>query len=241
MSIEGFDLLTSLDEYVEMERVAPNGFTTPRIPLKWKCHRCGNVFAQYMYLYGREPRCLKCNPLLYNKVDSNEEIDLFNFVASIDGSKYDCFRHSYWNWNLLSNGKLIDIVCISKDTEKPAIAFEFNGLYWHSVMNKDLGYHLMKTKLCEDTGVKLIHIWEDEWLSKKDELKDFLQKVMRDDYHVSTAEDTVVLDRSRLCKLWVPNGFTIVGETRPEIHVHMLEDAKRYPIEDCGKLVCRRM
>ena len=49
------------------------------------------------------------------------------------------------------------------------LAIEFNGLYWHSELNgKDKNYHLNKTKLCEEKGIQLIHIFEDEWLKKRD-------------------------------------------------------------------------
>ena len=142
--------------------------------LTWRCKKCGDVFDQFLFQYGRTPRCLKCNPLLYNRTDSQEEIDLFNFLAAIDGSKYECLRHSYWNWNLLDNGKLLDIVCIDKENKEPKIAVEFNGIYWHSISNKDPGYHLMKTKKCEELGIKLIHVWEDQWINDKDRVKAFL-------------------------------------------------------------------
>lgn len=43
------------------------------------------------------------------------------------------------------------------------LAIECNGLYWHSeTMGKDRLYHLNKTKLCEDKGIRLIHIFSDE-------------------------------------------------------------------------------
>ena len=241
MDIAGFDLLTSLDEYVEMERVAPYGFTTPRIPLKWRCHACGNVFTQYLYLYGGSPRCLKCNPLIYNRVDSQEEIDVFNFVASVNGSKYDCFRHSYWNWSLLNNGKLIDIVCLDRDTQKPKLAIEFNGIYWHSVQNKELGYHLMKTKMCEEAGIKLVHIWEDQWINENSNVKAFLEKAMQDEYVIDTSNDMIELDRSQLCKLWVPAEYEIIDELPPTITVHIAKDTKQYAVEDCGKLICKKI
>jgi hypothetical protein len=50
------------------------------------------------------------------------------------------------------------------------LAIEFNGLYWHSEMGggKLEHYHFNKTLLCEKNGIKLIHIFEDEWLFKKD-------------------------------------------------------------------------
>lgn len=44
------------------------------------------------------------------------------------------------------------------------IAFEFNGLYWHSeASGKDKNYHYDKWKKCFDKGIQLITVWEDDW------------------------------------------------------------------------------
>lgn len=43
------------------------------------------------------------------------------------------------------------------------LGIEFNGLYWHSDIYKDKKYHLKKTKYYNEIGIKLIHIYEDEW------------------------------------------------------------------------------
>lgn len=52
------------------------------------------------------------------------------------------------------------------------IAIEYNGLFWHSEANgKDAGYHLMKTKMCEEKGVRLIHLMEDEWRDQTEQCK----------------------------------------------------------------------
>lgn len=50
------------------------------------------------------------------------------------------------------------------------IAIEFNGLYWHSEYagGKTEHYHLNKTKLCEQNNIHLIHIFEDEWVNKRE-------------------------------------------------------------------------
>lgn len=47
------------------------------------------------------------------------------------------------------------------------LAIEFNGTYWHSAYYKDKTYHYNKSKLCEDKGIRLIHIWEHEWENDK--------------------------------------------------------------------------
>jgi hypothetical protein len=48
------------------------------------------------------------------------------------------------------------------------LAYEYNGLYYHSEkMGKNRWYHLNKQKLAEENNIKLIHIFEDEWINKK--------------------------------------------------------------------------
>ena len=43
------------------------------------------------------------------------------------------------------------------------IGFEFNGLYWHSEKYKDKNYHLNKTNHFKEKGIRIIHIWEDDF------------------------------------------------------------------------------
>jgi hypothetical protein len=47
------------------------------------------------------------------------------------------------------------------------LGIEFNGLYYHSNKFKDKNYHLNKTKYFEERGIRIIHIWEDDWNYKK--------------------------------------------------------------------------
>lgn len=47
------------------------------------------------------------------------------------------------------------------------IAIEFNGLYWHTTEYVDKNQHLEKTKMCEEKNIRLIHIFEDDWLLKR--------------------------------------------------------------------------
>ena len=70
-------------------------------------------------------------------------------------------------------GKELDIYVPSKD-----LAIEFNGLYWHSEKYLPNNYHINKTELCESKGIQLIHIFEDEWLHKKDIVKSRLRNLL---------------------------------------------------------------
>ena len=48
------------------------------------------------------------------------------------------------------------------------IAIEYNGLRWHSEeFTKDKYYHLKKMEMCKEKNIKLISIFEDEWIHKK--------------------------------------------------------------------------
>jgi hypothetical protein len=70
------------------------------------------------------------------------------------------------NNNTLLDKKEIDIYIPSKK-----IAIEYNGLYWHSDKFKEKNYHLDKTEKCEQLGIRLIHIFEDELTHAPDIVK----------------------------------------------------------------------
>lgn len=67
----------------------------------------------------------------------------------------------------------LDIIIPSKK-----IAIEYCGLYWHSEKYKDKSYHLNKLNRCKDIGYRLITVFEDEWLSKKDIVKSRLLNIL---------------------------------------------------------------
>lgn len=71
--------------------------------------------------------------------------------------------------------KEIDIKIENKD-----IAFEFNGAYWHSEVNLKMTnrYHLNKTNLCKEVGLRLIHIFDFEWQNRKNQLKSLIRSIL---------------------------------------------------------------
>ena len=58
------------------------------------------------------------------------------------------------------------------------VAIEFNGIYWHSDLFKDKNYHLRKKEVCEENGINLIHIWEDDWIYKKEIVQSRLYNIL---------------------------------------------------------------
>ncbi len=58
------------------------------------------------------------------------------------------------------------------------IAIEFNGVHWHTEKyGKGKEYHLNKTKLCQKKGYRLIHIFEDDYITNKDMILNFLKHI----------------------------------------------------------------
>ena len=61
------------------------------------------------------------------------------------------------------------------------LAIEYCGLYWHSEKFIDKNYHLNKLKLCNDNNIRLITIFEDEWINKKNIIKNKLKSILNID------------------------------------------------------------
>jgi hypothetical protein len=107
-------------------------------------------------------KCPKCA----NNSKSKYEEEIDNFIKSLG------FETTRNNKKIL-NGLEIDIFIPSKN-----IAIEFNGLYWHSEIYLENNYHLKKTELCENNNIRLLHIFEDEWVEKSDIVKSRIKNIL---------------------------------------------------------------
>jgi hypothetical protein len=101
-----------------------------------------------------------------SNVISKSENEIKDFITSL-------------NIPFISNDrKLIYPLEIDIYIQDHNLAIEFDGLYWHSELHKPNNYHVNKTELCQKQGVQLIHIFEDEWLFKKDIVKSRLKNIL---------------------------------------------------------------
>lgn len=90
--------------------------------------------------------CPKCSHQV-----SKWEKEVYDFLLSLG---IECEQS---NRSILG-GKEIDIFM-----PKYNIGIECDGLRWHNELYRDKDYHLSKTNECKEHGVRLIHIFEDEW------------------------------------------------------------------------------
>lgn len=132
---------------------------------KFQCKKCNDVFEDNID-GGRIPRCWKCYPYVRSRIES----DIIDYIKTLLPS-FEILRN---NRGVLSDNKELDIYIPDKK-----IAIEYDGLYWHSEASggKDKNYHLNKTVECKNKGIRLIHVFEDEWLNKQDIVKNRLRHI----------------------------------------------------------------
>lgn len=113
----------------------------------WKCKTCGKVFKHYYY--GLIPLCRDCHPINFRGTQK----ELYEILSKV-----------YKDEILTDCRDIISPLELDFYFPKLKLAIEFNGTYWHSDEYKsDVNYHLKKTLMCEEKGIRLIHIWEYDW------------------------------------------------------------------------------
>ena len=102
--------------------------------------------------------CTVCNPIGF--LFSEKENLLFEFI-----------KENYDGEIIQNSRNIINPFEIDVYLPELKLAFEYNGLFWHSDKYRPKNYHLEKTNMCEDKGIKLFHIYEDDWLDKQNIVK----------------------------------------------------------------------
>lgn len=89
------------------------------------------------------------------------------------------------------------------------VAIEYNGLRFHSTQfEKGSMYHLDKTKACQEKGIRLIHVYENEWRDKQDIVKSMIASalgVYERKIYARNCEIREVTDKEAVKKLFDEN------------------------------------
>lgn len=94
--------------------------------------------------------------------------ELLQFIKSVYSGKI------IENTRKVISPKELDIYLPEKQ-----LAFEFNGTYWHSEhVGLSKNYHQEKTKACHKAKIRLIHIFEHEWLFNRDKIKSLIRSAL---------------------------------------------------------------
>lgn len=132
----------------------------------WECPK-GHEWEAYVYsrTYGGSG-CRTCNP-----AGSKMQKSVSDFIRGlIPGEEVmDDYVDAF------SDRRHVDIYVPGR-----SIAFEFNGLYWHSdatgLRNSPVA---AKVQDCTDSGVDLYVIWEDDWRDRQEIVKRWLKNLLR--------------------------------------------------------------
>ena len=122
------------------------------------CKICNNKFSDTL-LSGNIPRCTVCYPAK----SSIPQTEIYDFIKSVLPTTEIIINSRH-----IINPLELDIYIPDKK-----LAIEFNGLYWHSEISgkKNKTYHINKTNRCKQHGIRLIHIFEDEWINQTNIIK----------------------------------------------------------------------
>lgn len=108
-------------------------------------------FTQLAYDHLQGKGCPKCA-----KHTSNGEEEIIEHIK-------ECGIDVCERERTILNGREIDIYLPSIK-----VGIEYDGMIWHSEkFGKGDKYHLLKTEECEKQGIRLIHIFENEYVSNK--------------------------------------------------------------------------
>jgi hypothetical protein len=147
------------------------------------------------------PLCTICYPI--NNAQSIKELLVYNYIRSIyDGEIIQSYR----------DGLEIDIYLPDLN-----LGFEFNGLYWHSSDKKSKNYHIDKTQHFNNKGIRIIHIWEDDWKNKEEILKSMINN------HLGKTSNKIYARKCRLSKI---DDMKIVRDFLNENHIQGFVSSK---------------
>lgn len=133
----------------------------------FKCLTCGMEFTAVLD-DGMVPKCSVCFPNLDKRGTSDMEQEIANYVQSITGVPLVCGSRT-----------IIPPLEIDMYLPERKLAIEFDGLYWHSELaGKKQSYHKHKSEMAEKAGIRMIHIFESEWVLKKKIVKARLKNLL---------------------------------------------------------------
>ena len=169
---------------------------------KFTCNVCNYVWDSKKYFIP----CPVCNKKSRSKLQSEIE----NFL--MDDLKIT---------NIKTNTKSI-LPDMELDIYIPNIkvAIEFNGNYWHSELNgKTRSYHVKKLKQCNIKGIRLIQIFEDEWIHKNSIVKSRLMHILNKDVNKIYARSCIIRNITSKEKSDYLNEYHIQGNDNSSIHI----------------------
>lgn len=103
--------------------------------------------------------------ILHSQNKSRGEIDVREYLHEITGGE-ECVSKRF-----TFNGKCFEIDCL---LESHSLGIEYCGEYWHNDINKEKNYHQEKYLWAREQNIRLLHIFEHEWITKQPIVKSII-------------------------------------------------------------------
>jgi GNAT superfamily N-acetyltransferase len=149
-------------DFVEKEGYLLQSDYDPKERLKLLCPKGHFYHTSTFYNFKKGRRCPDCSEKGTSKPEKDLSSLLYDLGVPATLNSYDVIPPFE-----------IDVYCPSQ-----GLAIEYSGLYWHSEDKKDRGYHRNKQKMCNEKGIRLITIFEDEWLNRESQVRSYLKSVL---------------------------------------------------------------
>lgn len=172
-----------------------------------KCNKCGTIFQtpNLSYISYDKIYCKHCSDRYKDYLPAKK---ICNFLDEL-GINY------IKNDRTVISPLEIDIFIPNKN-----IGIEVNGNFWHSeIGGKDKNYHINKSKLCEEKGIKLIHIFEDEIENKFNIVKSRLSSILGKTENIIYARKCTIKEVSSKEKKEFINKSHIQGDSNSSINI----------------------
>lgn len=202
-------------------------------------HKIGLDYIEYkdnIFIKNKDvSKIYEYRKLCHEYLTSYFENDVINFVKSI----YD--EEVLNNIRDIISPKELDVYIPSKN-----VAIECDGLYWHSDEIKSNDYHFNKTISCEEKGIRLLHIFEDEWNFKKEICKSIIaeslgiyqnkidsEKCFASEINENSAKE--FLENNSIYEFEITDAYFGLFYDTELVYVVSLKD-EQFIIQECAKL-----
>lgn len=164
-------------DHNEMWKIRRNKINRYEQQNNWtNLRKLGSLFGRYGYeaINKLNIPIIKISKM-YQFIDNKYLNDIKNFVdayertSGISGIEKQFRNKIYCKYNIISNSKKV-IYPYEIDMYIPEmkLAIEFNGTYYHSMLHtSNKNYHLEKSLMCREKGIRLIHVYEFEDLDEQ--------------------------------------------------------------------------
>lgn len=128
---------------------------------------CGTEFeTTYNAFSTANRRCPECAK---RSINSSEEKTLLNFIKSI------------YHGEIIQNYRVEGFNSYELDIFIPElnVGIEYDGIYWHSSEFKNKKYHLDKTAFYRRRGIRVVHVFSDEWNDKRSIVESKIMNILK--------------------------------------------------------------